>query len=74
MKIFLMATMRGRNGQIVGTGFSGKKTQLGVRTTSAVKKLGCSNLKTLIEEDKLFTPDYEIISELNNFFTESKFF
>ena len=27
---FLMASMRGRNGQIVGQGFSGKKTQLGV--------------------------------------------
>ena len=37
--------MRGRAGQIVGQGFSGKKTQLGVRTTAAVKKLGCSNLK-----------------------------
>ena len=63
----LMATMRGRNGQIVGTGFSGKKTQLGVRTTSAVKKLGCSNLKTLVEDDKLLASDYEIISELTTF-------
>ena len=34
----LMASMRGRNGQIVGQGFSGKKSQLGVRTTAAVKK------------------------------------
>ena len=63
----LMASMRGRNGQIVGQGFSGKKTQLGVRMTSAVKKLGCSNLKTLLEDDKLLTCDYEIISELTTF-------
>ena len=63
----LMKSMRGRNGQIVGQGFSGKKTQLGVRTTSAVKKLGCSNLKTLIEDHKLLTCDYEIISELTTF-------
>ena len=63
----LMATMRGRNGQIVGTGFSGKKTQLGVRTTSAVKKLGCSNLKTLLEDDKIIVKDYEVISELTTF-------
>ncbi len=63
----LMATMRGRNGQIVGQGFSGKKTQLGVRMTAAVKKLGCSNLKTLLEDDKLLTCDYEIISELTTF-------
>ena len=63
----LMAAMRGRNGQVVGHGFSGKKSQMGVRTTSAVKKLGCSNLKTLIEEFKLLTLDYEIISELTTF-------
>ncbi len=63
----LMASMRGRNGQIVGQGFSGKKTQLGVRMTSAVKKLGCSNLKSIIEDDKLITNDYEIISELTTF-------
>ena len=63
----LMASMRGRAGQVVGTGFSGKKTQLGVRTTSAVKKLGCSNLKTLLEDDKIMVKDYEIISELTTF-------
>ena len=63
----LMATMRGRNGQIVGQGFSGKKTQLGVRMTAAVKKLGCSNLKTMLEDDKILTSDYDIISELTTF-------
>ena len=63
----LMASMRGRNGQVVGQGFSGKKTQLGVRMTSAVKKLGCSNLKAIIEDDKLLSCDYEIISELTTF-------
>jgi len=63
----LMCSMRGRAGQIVGSGFSGKKSQLGVRMTSAVKKLGCSNLKTLLEDDKLLTVDYDIISELTTF-------
>jgi len=63
----LMASMRGRAGQIVGTGFSGKKSQLGVRMTAAVKKLGCSNLKTFLEDDKLLTVDYEIIDELTTF-------
>jgi len=63
----LMAAMRGRAGQVVGTGFSGKKSQLGVRMTAAVKKLGCSNLKTMMEDDKLLTTDYEIISELTTF-------
>ena len=63
----LMCAMRGRAGQIVGSGFSGKKSQLGVRMTAAVKKLGCSNLKTLLEDDKLLTVDYDIISELTTF-------
>jgi len=63
----LMASMRGRNGQIVGQGFSGKKSQLGVRTTAAVKKLGCSNLKTMLEDDKILLWDYDIISELTTF-------
>jgi hypothetical protein len=63
----LMCAMRGRAGQIVGTGFSGKKSQLGVRMTAAVKKLGCSNLKTLVEDDKLIVNDYDMISELTTF-------
>jgi hypothetical protein len=63
----LMCAMRGRAGQIVGSGFSGKKSQLGVRMTAAVKKLGCSNLRTLIEDDKLLVKDYDIISELTTF-------
>ena len=63
----LMCAMRGRNGQQVGSGFSGSKTQMGVRMTQAVKKLGCSNLKTLMEDDKIETHDYDIIAELTTF-------
>ena len=63
----LMCAMRGRNGQQVGSGFSGSKTQLGVRKSQAVKKLGCSNLKTLMEDDKIITNDYDIIAELTTF-------
>jgi hypothetical protein len=63
----LMCSMRGRAGQIVGQGFSGKKTQLGVKMSKTVKKVGCLNLKTMIEENKLLLNDYEIISELTTF-------
>jgi hypothetical protein len=66
-KNLLMCSMRGRAGQIVGQGFSGKKTQLGVKMSKTVKKVGCLNLKTMIEEDKLYLNDYEIISELTTF-------
>jgi hypothetical protein len=63
----IMASMRGRSGQVLGGGFSGGKAQLGVRTTKAVKKIGCSNLKQLIEDDKLLVEDLEIINELSTF-------
>ena len=70
----LMCSMRGRAGQLVGSGFSGKKASLGVRMTSTVKKLGCSNLKALIEEDKLIIKDYDIISELTTFIQKGNSF
>jgi hypothetical protein len=70
----LMASMRGRSGQVVGQGFSGKKTQMGVKMSTAVKKVGCSNLKALIEEDKLIVSDYDIISELTTFIQKGQSF
>jgi len=70
----LMCSMRGRAGQIVGQGFSGKKTQLGVKMSKTVKKVGSLNLKTLIEEDKLIFSDYEIISELTTFISKHNSF
>ena len=63
----LMCAMRGRAGQIVGQGFSGNKTQLGVKMSITVKKLGCSNLKALLEDDKLTFKDFDILRELTTF-------
>jgi hypothetical protein len=63
----IMASMRGRAGQILGSGFSGGKAQMGVRTTKAVKKIGCSNLKQLVEDNKLIVQDYDCINELSTF-------
>ncbi len=63
----LMCAMRGRAGQIVGQGFSGNKVQMGVKMSKTVKAQGCSNLKTLIEDDKLLVKDYNIVSELTTF-------
>lgn len=70
----LMCSMRGRAGQIVGQGFSGQKTQLGVKMSKTVKKVGSLNLKTMIEEDKLMLCDYDIISELTTFISKSNSF
>ena len=70
----LMAAMRGRAGQQLGQGFSGKKTQLGVKMSTAVKQVGCSNLKALIEDDKLLVTDYDTISELTTFIQKGQSF
>ena len=60
------ATIQGRAGQQLGGGF-GKGAQIGVRTTKDVKRKGCSNLKDLIESDKLIIYDLDTISELTTF-------
>ena len=70
----IMASMRGRAGQVLGGGFSGGRAQLGVRTTKAVKKVGCSNLKQLIEDNKLIIEDLDIISELSTFIVKGQSF
>ena len=70
----VMATMRGRAGQIMGGGFSGGKAQLGVRTTKAVKKIGCSNLKQMIEDSKVVVEDFDCINELSTFIVKGSSF
>lgn len=70
----LMCAMRGRAGQIVGQGFSGNKTQLGVKMSVTVKKVGCANLKQIVEDDKLTFNDYDIINELTTFIQKKQSF
>ena len=70
----IMASMRGRAGQVLGGGFSGGKAQLGVRTTKAVKKIGCSNLKQMIEDNKLIIEDFDCINELSTFIVKGSSF
>ena len=70
----IMASMRGRAGQVMGGGFSGGKAQLGVRTTKAVKTVGCSNLKQIVESDKIIIEDFDIINELSTFIVHGSSF
>lgn len=70
----LMCSMRGRSGQLVGQGFSGKTSQLGIKMSKQVKRVGCSNLKTIIEDDKLIINDFDIISELTTFVSKNNSF
>ena len=70
----VMAAMRGRAGQVMGGGFSGGRAQLGVRTTKAVKQIGCSNLKQLVESDKIIIEDFDIINELSTYIVHGSSF
>ena len=70
----MMVTQRGRSGQVLGGGFSGRGNQLGVRMTKGTKKIGTSNLKSLIEGDKLIINDFDIIAELSTFISKGKSF
>ena len=63
----LVTSIRGRKGQTMDGGFGSFQTQLGVRTTVTVKKVGCSILKDMIEGDKLIVEDYDTIQELTAF-------
>lgn len=60
-----------KGGQKVGSGFGQGTTQSGVRTDKLVKRVGCTTLKTLVEENKLLISDRDVIAELSTF-TEIK--
>jgi hypothetical protein len=59
---------RDTKGQRITGGFAGAgKTQLGVNTDKRVKRIGCFNFKSLVEEKKLLIPDADVISEISTF-------
>lgn len=60
-------TMKGRAGQKLGAGFGGARSILGVKMTKQVKFMGCSNIKDIIETDKLLIQDFDIIQEFFTF-------
>ena len=70
----MMVTQRGRSGQVLGGGFSGRGNQLGLRMTKGTKKIGTSNMKSLIEGDKLLINDFDVIAELSTFISKGKSF
>ena len=53
-------------GQTISGGFK-RQSNFGIKTTKTVKKIGCANLKTLVESDKLIVNDFDTIAEMNTF-------
>ena len=65
--------MKGKQGQQHSPGFK-KKIAYGLKTTKQTKAIGCANIKTLIESDKLIINDYDIIQELSTFSADKQSF
>jgi hypothetical protein len=64
----ILFVQRDAKGQKISGGFAGAgKTQLGVNTDKKVKRMGCFNFKSLLEEKKLLIPDADVISEISTF-------
>ena len=66
----LATAVKGRAGQQISGGFGGNSS-MGIRTTKQVKRIGCSNLKDLIEQDKFIIQDYDTIVELSSFISRN---
>jgi hypothetical protein len=63
----MMTTQKGRAGQLLGAMYSGRGSSMGVRMTKQIKRIGCANIKTLIEGDKLIVNSFKIIEEMSTF-------
>jgi hypothetical protein len=68
----LVTTVRGRKGQTLDGGFGSGQSQYGIRTTEAVKRIGCSLLKSMVEENKLIVEDFDTIKEFVSFISKKK--
>lgn len=58
--------VKGKQGQQNSPGFT-KKVAYGLKTSKQTKMIGCTNLKALIESDKLIINDSDTIMELTTF-------
>ena len=59
--------------QQLSSGFA-RCVQMGLKMSPQVKRIGCSNLKMLIEGDKLIINDFDTVSELTTFVAQKNTF
>lgn len=69
----VFTSVKGRAGQQINGGFS-TNIQKGVRTTAQVKRIGCGNARTLIEQDQIILNDFNLIRQLSTFVMKKKSF
>ena len=65
--------VKGKQGQQQTPGFK-KKIAYGLKTSKQTKMIGCTNLKTLVESDKLLINDEQTIQELITFSADKQTF
>ena len=70
----IQSQVKGRLGQIVSSGFGDGQSDLGIRTTKSLKRIGCSTLKQLIESDKILVPDFDVVVEMSTFIQKGQSF
>jgi hypothetical protein len=56
----------GRKGTVLG-GNAGSQNRMGIKTTKVTKRSGCSNIKSLIEQNQIILNDYKIIKQLSTY-------
>lgn len=68
--------IKGKQGMQASGGFAAGKNKLafGLKITAQSKMIGCANLKTLVENDKLILSDEDTITELYSFSANKKTF
>lgn len=62
----------GRKGVMLGSG--GQQSRLGVKTTKVTKRIGCSNLKSMVESDKIKLNDFNVIQQLSTYVADKSSF
>jgi hypothetical protein len=62
----VMTRTSGRKGTVLGAGF-GNTQRFGIKTTKVTKRSGCSNIKSLIEQNQIVLNDYKIIKQLSTY-------
>lgn len=65
----IFTSTKGKHGQQLAGDFGTNLTR-GVRTTKSVKRIGCANVRTLIENDQLILNDFHLLREFTTFIVQ----
>lgn len=61
----VMTKLSGRKGTVLGS--DAGQSRLGIKTTKITKRIGCSNLKSIIENNQIILNDFNLINELSTY-------